>query len=201
MSDSLEAIVRIVAMVRGLSRFTRIDEDDVGRVDINEVVQVACGPLRHQIRRNRSVSSNLRAAHRFPGERGKLVQVVVNLLMNASQDGRGGRSNDYRRHSEHRGRGGAASGRRAPASRGSSLRGFSSPSSQQKAWSAGPGWGSPCAPTSLTSMGYALLASLGRPRGVFRDFVPFATGRKVAEQPPWRQGGARGGRIMVWTTR
>ena len=85
MSDSLEAIARIVAMVRGLRGFTCIDEDDVGHVDINEVVQVACGLVRHQVRHSATVSSDLRATHRFPGERGKLVQVVVNLLMNASQ--------------------------------------------------------------------------------------------------------------------
>jgi PAS domain S-box-containing protein len=92
-SDSLEAIARIVATVRGLRGFARIDEYDVVQVDINEVVHAASALVRHQVRHSAAVSLELGATHVFPGERGKLVQVVVNLLLNAAQaieEGQGG---------------------------------------------------------------------------------------------------------------
>ncbi|HWO12567.1 MAG TPA: ATP-binding protein, partial [Polyangiaceae bacterium] len=91
--DSLEAIARIVATVRGLRGFARIDEDDVVPVDINEVVHAASALVRHQVRHSAAVSLDLKATQVFPGERGKLVQVVVNLLLNAAQaieEGEGG---------------------------------------------------------------------------------------------------------------
>lgn len=83
--DSLEGIQRIAFIVKGLRGFARIDGDDVDTLDINEVVETACNLVRHQIRHVAHVELDLQAAVRFPASRGRLIQVVLNLLLNAGQ--------------------------------------------------------------------------------------------------------------------
>ena len=83
--DSLEGIQRIAFIVKGLRGFTRIDGDDVDVLDINEVVQTAHNLVRHQIRHVARVEFDLRASDRLPASRGRLIQVVLNLLLNAAQ--------------------------------------------------------------------------------------------------------------------
>ncbi|HEY3255343.1 MAG TPA: ATP-binding protein, partial [Polyangiaceae bacterium] len=72
-------------IVKGLRGFARIDEDDVDSLDINEVVQTACNLVRHQIRHVARVQFDLQASERLPASRGRLIQVVLNLLLNAAQ--------------------------------------------------------------------------------------------------------------------
>jgi signal transduction histidine kinase/ActR/RegA family two-component response regulator len=83
--DSLEGIQRIAFTVKGLRGFARIDEDDVENVDINEVVRTACNLVRHQVRHVAKVECDLNATDRVPASRGRLIQVVLNLLLNAAQ--------------------------------------------------------------------------------------------------------------------
>jgi PAS domain S-box-containing protein len=83
--DSLEGIQRIAFTVKGLRGFTRIDEDDVDNVDLNEVVRAACNLVKHQIRHIAHVECDLNATDRLPASRGRLIQVVLNLLLNAAQ--------------------------------------------------------------------------------------------------------------------
>lgn len=83
--DSLEGIRRIAFIVKGLRGFARIDEDDVDTLDINEVVGTACNLVRHQIRHAAQVEFDLRASDRLPASRGRLIQVVLNLVLNAAQ--------------------------------------------------------------------------------------------------------------------
>jgi PAS domain S-box-containing protein len=83
--DSLEGIQRIAFIVKGLRGFARIDGDDVDSLDINEVVQTACNLVRHQIRHVAHVEFDLQAGERLPASRGRLIQVVLNLLLNAAQ--------------------------------------------------------------------------------------------------------------------
>lgn len=83
--DSLEGIQRIAFIVKGLRGFARIDGDDVDNLDINEVVQTACNLVRHQIRHVAHVEFDLQADERLPASRGRLIQVVLNLLLNAAQ--------------------------------------------------------------------------------------------------------------------
>jgi PAS domain S-box-containing protein len=83
--DSLEGIQRISFIVRGLRGFARIDEDDVEVVDLNEVVRTACNLVRHQIRHVANVECTLNATQPLPASRGRLIQVVLNLLLNAAQ--------------------------------------------------------------------------------------------------------------------
>jgi two-component system, NtrC family, sensor kinase len=83
--DSFEGIQRIAFIVRGLRGFARIDGDDVENVDVNEVVKTAYNLVRPQIRHVARVDLALTASETLPASRGRLIQVVVNLLLNAAQ--------------------------------------------------------------------------------------------------------------------
>jgi len=83
--DSLEGIQRIAFIVKGLRGFARIDGDEIDCLDINEVVQTACNLVRHQIRHVAQVEFDLQASERLPASRGRLIQVVLNLLLNSAQ--------------------------------------------------------------------------------------------------------------------
>jgi len=83
--DSLEGIQRIAFIVKGLRGFARIDGDDVDSLDINEVVQTAGNLVRHQIRHVARLEFDLQADERLPASRGRLIQVVLNLLLNSAQ--------------------------------------------------------------------------------------------------------------------
>src|SRR5690349_4821383 len=83
--DSLEGIQRIAFIVKGLRGFARIDENDIELLDINEVVQTAGNLVRHQIRHTATLEFELGAGDRVPASRGRLIQVVLNLLLNAAQ--------------------------------------------------------------------------------------------------------------------
>jgi PAS domain S-box-containing protein len=83
--DSLEGIQRIASIVKGLRGFARIDGDDVESVDVNEVVRTAYNLVRPQIRHIARVELELAASQGLPASRGRLIQVVVNLLLNAAQ--------------------------------------------------------------------------------------------------------------------
>ena len=197
--DSLEAIARIVAMVRGLRGFARIDEDDVTRVDMNEVVQVACGLVRHQIRHSAAVTSDLGAMHQFPGERGKLVQVVVNLIMNAAhaiEEGGGGVIRLMTRSTED----GVVlqvedDGPGVPP--GLAERIFE-PFFTTKNAERGTGLGlSLCADIIHQHRGTLRLRN-GTGRGAcFEIFIPLATGLNIAEPRAGKPAESRAGRILV----
>jgi PAS domain S-box-containing protein len=197
--DSLEAIARIVAMVRGLRGFARIDEDDVTQVDMNEVVHVACGLVRHQIRHNAMVHTDLGATHQFPGERGKLVQVVVNLLINSSQaieDGGGGQVRIMTRSTvdgvvlqiEDDGPG------IPPALAERIFEPFFTTKSAER----GTGLGLPlCADIVHQHRGTLRLRQKSSRGACFEIFVPLVTGLRIAEIQSGRQPEARSGRILV----
>jgi two-component system NtrC family sensor kinase len=197
--DSLEAISRIVAMVRGLRGFARIDEGDVAEVDINEVVHAACGLARHQIRHSAAVQTDLRATHQFPGERGKLVQVVVNLLINASQaieDGGGALIRISTWSTEDgivlRVEDDGPGVPKALAER------IFEPFFTTKAADRGTGLGlSLCADIIHQHQGTLRLGEQRERGACFEIYLPLQTGLKVADARPGRNAEARGRRILV----
>lgn len=83
--DSLEGIRRIASIVKGLRGFTRIEEDEVQYVDLNEVIRAASRLVHHQVRHIAVTLCALTPTTRIAADRGKLVQVIVNLLVNAAQ--------------------------------------------------------------------------------------------------------------------
>ncbi len=83
--DSLEGIRRIASIVKGLRGFTRIEEDDVQYVDLNEIIRTASRLVNHQVRHIAVTLCTLTPTPRIAADRGKLIQVIVNLLVNAAQ--------------------------------------------------------------------------------------------------------------------
>lgn len=83
--DSVEAVERIASVVRGLSRFARIDEEEVRRINIGDAVNAALRLVHHQLSHVASIRCELTATRELSADLGKLTQVFVNLLTNAGQ--------------------------------------------------------------------------------------------------------------------
>ncbi|MEM9491156.1 MAG: ATP-binding protein, partial [Myxococcota bacterium] len=82
---SMSGAERIAAIVRDLRTFARIEDDDIEMVQINEVVNIACNMVENTIRHKAILQRNLGEIPRFAADRNKLIQTVVNLLVNAAQ--------------------------------------------------------------------------------------------------------------------
>lgn len=85
LSDSLAGAIRISGIVRDLSSFSRIERDDVGDVNVNDVVEVACSIAHNEIRHRAKLIKRLGEVPLIAADRPKLIQVVINLLVNAAQ--------------------------------------------------------------------------------------------------------------------
>jgi two-component system, cell cycle sensor histidine kinase and response regulator CckA len=83
--DSSEALRRIASVVKGLRGFVQITDSDIKRVDINEVIEAALRLVHSQVRQRAQVSCELKASRDLVADRGKLIQVFINLLLNAAQ--------------------------------------------------------------------------------------------------------------------
>jgi signal transduction histidine kinase len=84
--ESLEGVLRITRIVNDMLRFSRVPEDTAESVDVNEVVRAALRLA--ALDRNHSVAVEERLADALPTIRGssnRLVQVLLNLLLNANQ--------------------------------------------------------------------------------------------------------------------
>jgi PAS domain S-box-containing protein len=84
--ESLEGVDRIAQIVEDMLRFSRIPEEGAEAVDINDVVR---GALRlAALDRNHAVTAREQLADGLPrvmGSPNRLVQVLLNLLLNANQ--------------------------------------------------------------------------------------------------------------------
>ncbi len=84
-SENTAGMERIVRIVRQLRSFAHIEHDLVEEVDLNDVVLEACRLMRKQLDHQAQLIQRLGNLPRLQGDRGKLVQVVMNLLANAVQ--------------------------------------------------------------------------------------------------------------------
>lgn len=85
LDDLRDGVDRIANITRDLASFTRIDRDDIEPVDLNEIVRRACRMLKNEIRHRARLELRLESSRRLPADRGKLAQLVTNLMVNASQ--------------------------------------------------------------------------------------------------------------------
>ncbi|MEM9454656.1 MAG: PAS domain S-box protein [Myxococcota bacterium] len=85
LDDLRDGVDRIANITRDLASFTRIDREDIEPVDLNEIVRRACRMLKNEIRHRARLELRLEASRPLPADRGKLAQLVTNLLVNASQ--------------------------------------------------------------------------------------------------------------------
>lgn len=83
--DSDAGIQRIARIVRELGAFSRIEHDDAEWVDPNDLIAAACRLTQHEIRHNAQLVTTLGTVPLIAGHRGRLCQVLINLLLNAAQ--------------------------------------------------------------------------------------------------------------------
>ncbi|MET0343804.1 MAG: PAS domain S-box protein [Polyangiales bacterium] len=83
--DASEAVRRIASVIKGLRGFAQISEEDVREVDLNEAIDAALRLVAHQLRQHATVSCELGSTRKVVADRGKLIQVFINLLLNAAQ--------------------------------------------------------------------------------------------------------------------
>lgn len=88
-----EGVVRIRDIVRNLKSFSRPD-DRLTPVDITEIVELSLTMADNEIRHRATVKRDYRAAPKVTANKTRLGQVFLNLLINAAQAIREGRSNE-----------------------------------------------------------------------------------------------------------
>jgi signal transduction histidine kinase/FixJ family two-component response regulator len=83
--ENLDGMSRIRSITNDLRTFSRIDSPEVTLVDLNECVVSACKIAFSEIRQRAHLIQALSELPPIPASRGKLAQVVTNLLVNAAQ--------------------------------------------------------------------------------------------------------------------
>jgi signal transduction histidine kinase/FixJ family two-component response regulator len=94
--ENLDGMSRIRSITNDLRTFARIDSQEVTLVDLNECVVSACKIAFSEIRQRAHLIQALADVRHIPGSRGKLAQVVTNLLVNAAQAIPEGNVEDHR---------------------------------------------------------------------------------------------------------
>lgn len=85
-SDLQEGVQRIARIVGELRLFARSEEQGMSTpVDVNDLIRSALTLTQAQLRHRGRLDSDLQAVPLLPGEHLRLVQVFVNLLVNAAQ--------------------------------------------------------------------------------------------------------------------
>jgi PAS domain S-box-containing protein len=82
--DNLAGMERIASIVNDLRIFSRIEQEDVQRVNVNDIVDAACNLAFADIRHRARLVKELAKVPIVNAEPGKLAQVFTNLLLNAA---------------------------------------------------------------------------------------------------------------------
>jgi signal transduction histidine kinase len=82
--ENFEGMERIRSIVKDLRTFARIEQNDIDLINLNEVVDTACNLVYNEIRHRARLIKDVRELPLLPGDRGKLAQVITNLLVNAA---------------------------------------------------------------------------------------------------------------------
>lgn len=82
--DNLAGIERIASIVNDLRIFSRIEQDDVQRVKVNDIVDAACNLAFADIRHRARLVKELAKLPPVNAEPGKLAQVFTSLLLSAA---------------------------------------------------------------------------------------------------------------------
>lgn len=86
LQESKEGMARIRRIVRDLSAFSHVEDDDKQMVtDVNRAVESTLSLLRNELRHRATVDRDLRAGRRVRTSPARLGQVFLNLIMNAAQ--------------------------------------------------------------------------------------------------------------------
>ena len=85
LKDSLEGMDRVSSIVAGLKNFARMHDVKMQLMDVNECILSAIKLVWNQIKYSCAVKKQLQAASLIECHPGQLTQVVINLIINASQ--------------------------------------------------------------------------------------------------------------------
>ena len=80
-----QTLRRIRSIVGDLKTFAQIDRSEVELVNVNDIVQSACSITKNTIRHHSELKIDLTEVPRITAHGRKLVQAIVNLLLNAVQ--------------------------------------------------------------------------------------------------------------------
>lgn len=84
-SDNASGMERITRIVKELGQFSRFDGDEIELADFSEIIAVASNITRNEIRHRAVLSVNCSSGVVLSCNRGRLIQVITNLLVNAAQ--------------------------------------------------------------------------------------------------------------------
>ena len=82
--ENVIGIDRIRSIIKDLRNFSRIERDDVELVQVNELVDASCNMAACEIKHRARLRKDLGELPLIPADRGKLSQVLINLLINAA---------------------------------------------------------------------------------------------------------------------
>jgi signal transduction histidine kinase len=83
--DALDGAERVRRIVHDFEKFSRGDETSEQRADVGTAIETAVSLVRNEIRHRARLELEIADAPVIAGSEARLVQVLVNLLMNASQ--------------------------------------------------------------------------------------------------------------------
>ncbi len=84
LDDIRDGVDRISAITRDLASFTRADPQRIAPVYLDDVVRRACRMARNEIRHRALLALELQTNRPLIADRGRLTQLVTNLLVNAA---------------------------------------------------------------------------------------------------------------------
>ena len=82
--ESLEGIERIVAITRGLSTFSRVEQTNRAKVDVSVAIEVAINMAHNELSHRARLVKEIGPMPSVLASEGKLSQVFLNLLVNAA---------------------------------------------------------------------------------------------------------------------
>ena len=92
--ESMDGAKRVRNIVRDLKAFSNADTDRRGPVDLNQVVESALSMTATEIKYRAQLETDLQDVPELEGNEGRLCQVFLNLLLNATQAIEAGRVED-----------------------------------------------------------------------------------------------------------
>jgi signal transduction histidine kinase/ActR/RegA family two-component response regulator len=84
LKENQEGVEHIRSIVRDLSSFAKAGGDEVQELDLADVVRSACNLVRNELRHRAELVLDLQPCPIILGQRSRLTQLVVNLLVNAA---------------------------------------------------------------------------------------------------------------------
>ena len=83
LTASVQGLVRVKGIVSDLSTFSRMDNDELEPVDLNQVIDKSLNVVSNELKYKHQVVTNLISDSLILGNENKLQQVFINLFMNA----------------------------------------------------------------------------------------------------------------------